>query len=135
MILHDLIDDALSLIGVLAETQSASAEQCDLAIRKLNLLLAQWELDGIDLQWTPVSDADLSEEMPLPSGSEIAVEYYLAFALAPNFRKQVSQELVSAGQSFYDSLVRRTVVDQIAAQRPDRAFGEGQTFFTDITTL
>ncbi len=136
MILHDLFDEALSLIGVLAEGQEATKEQCLLCIRKINLLLAQWELDGIDLEFIPVDMDSLPQEVAIPSGSEHAVIYYLAFALAPNYRKTVTQEMYAAGQSFYSSLVRRTVTDQMAEVRVLRPQGEAQsTVTTDITIV
>lgn len=135
MILHDLIDDALALLNVIAETEEASPEQCKLCIRKLNAMLAQWELDQIDLQWSAVTMADLSSPAPLEAGAELAVTYYLAFAVAPHFRRTVTPEMLAAGKAFYDSLLRRAMTDQMVEVHVQRAFGDGQTILTDITTL
>lgn len=134
MLLHDLIDDALALLGVIAETQEASPEQCELCIRKLNAVLAQWELDQIDLQWSPVTMADLSSQAPLEAGSELAVTYYLAFAVAPHFRRQVTPEMLEAGAAFFNSLQRRSVIDQIVEIRAQLPRGEGQCRLTNILT-
>lgn len=134
MINHDIIDDALGLIGVLAETEEASLEQCEHALRKLNNLLSQWLLDGIDLEWSPQTMDDIGAEAPLPVGTENAVIYYLAFAEAPHYGKQVTPEMASAGASFYAALLRRAMNDQLNEVRSGLPYGDGQLLpRTDIT--
>jgi hypothetical protein len=108
-----LIRNSLSLINVLGVGEAAEIEHSELGIRKLNALLADWEADSVDLQFYPQTIDDLGGDCPIPDHAELAVTYYLAFALAPHYGKQVAPEMVALGQKYYDRLVRDAVKEQI----------------------
>lgn len=124
----ELIRDALTLINVLGVGEAAEPEHSEHAIRKLNALLADWEADGVNLQYYPQTMDELGAECPIPADAELAVTYYLAFALAPNYGKQVSQEMTSLASSYYSRLTRESV---LAKMKPSNTsglpVGEGQS--------
>lgn len=128
-----LIRDALTLINVLGVGEAAEPEQAEHAIRKLNALLADWEADGVNLQYYPQTMDELGSDCPIPDDAELAVTYYLAFALAPNYGKVVSQEMSALGASYYGRLTRQSVVAKMQpVDMSDMPVGEGQSVRGDI---
>ena len=65
-----LITEALALIGVLQETETLSAEQGAHGLRKLNALMADWEQDGVDLQY--FEQTTLADDTPIPDHAILA---------------------------------------------------------------
>lgn len=129
----DLIRDALGLIGVLNEIQNPSAEQGAHGLRVMNELLADWEQDGVDLQYYP--QTSLTDPLPFPDHAISAVKYYLAFALAPYYGRKVSPEMVATGQKFYNRLIRDSVTNKMQeADMSNMPSGEGHGGYFDITT-
>jgi hypothetical protein len=108
-----LIQDALGLLGVLQETEVMSAEQGMHGLRVLNELMADWQQDGIDLQY--YEQTSLAENAPIPDHAALAIKYYLAMALAPFYARPVSAEFMALGARYYNRLVRDAAV---AAMRP-----------------
>jgi hypothetical protein len=80
-----LIRDALGILGVLAETESASPEQLQLGLRVLNEIMAAWERKGVDLEYHAQTISDAGQQTPVPDVAIGAVKYSLAFALATYF--------------------------------------------------
>lgn len=108
-----LIQDALGLLGVLQETEVMTAEQGQHGLRALNELMADWQQDGIDLQY--YEQTSLAEDTPIPDHAALAVKYYLAMALAPYYGRPVPPEFLALGSRYYNRLVRDAAV---AAMRP-----------------
>jgi hypothetical protein len=123
----ELIRDALSLINVLGVGEAAEPEHSELALRKQNALLADWEADGVNLQYYPQTMDDLGAVCPIPDDAVLAVTYYLAFALAPHYGKPVSQEMTTLGGSYYSRLTRDSVLSKMqVADMSNLPVGEGQ---------
>lgn len=123
----ELIRDALMLINVLGVGEAAEPEHSEHALRKLNALLADWEADGVNLQYYPQTMDDLGSACPIPDDSILAVTYYLAFALAPSYGKQVSQEMTALGGTYYARLTRQGVLAKMQpATLENLPVGEGQ---------
>jgi hypothetical protein len=123
----ELIRDALSLINVLGVGEAAEPEHSELAVRKLNALLSDWEADGVNLQFYPQTMDDLGGNCPVPDDAILAVTYYLAFALAPHYGKVVSQEMSTLGAGYYARLVREGVVSRMKpVDLSNVPVGEGQ---------
>lgn len=126
----DLITRSLRLIGVLNEVETASAEQGASALEVLNDLMADWAQEGIDLQY--FEQNDLTAETPIPDHARAAVRYFLAFALAPEYGRQVSQEMNAAGDKFYSRLVRDAVI-QNRVESDTRHIGTGYNYYDIIS--
>lgn len=128
-----LITEALALIGVIQETEVLSAEQGQHGLRKLNALMADWEQDGVDLQY--FEQIALADETPIPDHAILAVTYYLAMALAPTYAARVPPEFVALGDKYYSRLVRDAAKEKIApTDLRHLTQGEGWGGFYDITT-
>jgi hypothetical protein len=104
----DLITGALRLLGVLNEVQVASAEQGTQGLEVLNQIMADWEADGVDLQY--YEQVDLTAQTPVPNHALAGVRHFLAFALAPEYGRSVSREMLAAGDKFYSRLTRDAVI-------------------------
>lgn len=107
----ELITRALRRIGVLSEVETASAEQSTQGIQMLNDLMADWEQEGVSLGY--YEQTSLTDDTPIPDHARAAVIYYLSFALAPEYGKQVSAEMYGAGQKSYDRLIREAVLQNM----------------------
>ena len=125
----DLIKDALSLIGVLNEVQEPSPEQGAHGLRALNSLMAAWQKKGLDLQY--FTQTSTNDDTPIPEECQAVVTYYLSFALAPYYGRQVTPEMRSLASELYDVLVREAV--QFAMQESELLSLPGRALY-DINT-
>lgn len=97
----DIVKDAMKDIGVLAAGESPSADDSADILRKLNHMVASWELEGLAIygsEWT------LATTIPLPDNHILAIEHNLAVHIAPMFEKQVSSIIVQGAQDGYLAL-------------------------------
>lgn len=128
-----LIRNALSLIKVLRVGEAAEAEHSEMGMDKLNALLADWEADGVNLQYFPQTIDDLGNDCPIPNDAELAVTYYLAFALAPHYGKQIDPAMVTLGEKYYARLTRDAVSEKLIEVRVARPASEAGSGSYDIT--
>jgi hypothetical protein len=126
----EVITDALGLLGVLAETETASAEQGAHGLRVLNDMLSEWESSGLELDYFP--QTDLSEEFP--SEDLALVKYNLAVELAPYYQATVSEAVAVRARQYYARRVRDWVRDSMVEQDVTHMpMGEGHWIWKDIT--
>ena len=127
-----LITGALQEIGVISEAETPSADQAADALRTQNELLAQWEEDGLKLQY--FEQTATGDDCPIPSYAERGVKLRLAIALAPQYGATVSPELATNAMESFKTIERRAMNDQLqpVATR-NIPFGEGQLQTWDIT--
>lgn len=120
----DLISDALREIGVLDETESASAEQGATGLRKLNQMMAQWEESDVKLGY--YAQTVLSDTCPIPVYAEVGVTTNLAIKLAPTYGAQISVALAGNALDSY-LVVQRTAMNERLPEvdMQNRPFGEG----------
>lgn len=128
----ELIRDALTLINVLGVGEAAEPEHSEFALRKQNALLADWEADGVNLQYYPQTMDELGAQCPIPEDSILAVTYYLAFALAPSYGKEVDPKMLALGAQYYSRLTRESVAARMQPSVPSVPVGEGQRIIGDI---
>jgi hypothetical protein len=115
----ELIRNAFTLINVYAVGESIDPEHSQFGLSKLNSVLADWEASGINLNFTPQVMDDLGATCPIPEEAELAVTYYLAFALAPHYGKTVNPQEIQLGASYYARLLRIAVSDVMRPARLD----------------
>ncbi len=124
----ELIRDALTLINVIGVGEAVEPEHSEFALRKQNALLADWEADGVNLQYYPQTMDELGAACPIPDDAILAVTYYLAFALAPSYGKEVDPKMLALGASYYDRLTREGVKAKMRpADLSNLPVGEGQS--------
>lgn len=107
----EIIEDALRDINVIAETDSATAEQGSYALRKLNQLMGLWKLSDIDLGY--FEQTSTSADCPIPDWSEGAVIASLAVILAPKYGASVSPELAAVADAAVNVVARTLINDKL----------------------
>lgn len=128
-----VIDDALRLIGVIAETQTSSAEQGANALRKLNQLMETWAVDGIEVGY--FAQTSTTATCPIPAWAERGVTARLAKALLADYPSAaLSPDLLDDEQNGV-ATIRRAVFYQNREplDMSDMGLGEGHRIFADIT--
>jgi hypothetical protein len=112
----NLVNDALRLIGVLPEGQTASAEQGEIALRTATDLVDEWSDDGIIVTWEP--NPQLSGECPLVGTELNAVKYALAVKLCPQYGRDPSGPLAMLANNAVQRLVRQQIVRGLEPSEP-----------------
>lgn len=129
----ELITDALGLLGVVGETETMSAEQGAHGLRTLNQIMADWEQDGVDLQY--FAQTELADDTPVPDHAILAAKYYLAIALAPFYAARVPPEFLALADKYYTRLRRDAVKANVRPTDLTRLpAGQGWGRIWDIST-
>ena len=116
---NDVIKSALSLLGVLAESETPTAEQASDGLDALNDMLASWETQGLDLGHYEV---DLNDEMTISPQARKGVKYNLALEIAPNYEiepkmivslhaRQAYASLFACNHEIQDKVLDSTLTD------------------------
>lgn len=119
----DLVNDALMLIGVLAEGMTASPEQADLAMRETDSIVEELSDDGIIVNWSP--QGALSDPCSLQGIERTTVLYHLAVRLCPHFGREPAKSVMGLAGSAYNRLLRIQLVQSIAPVSLSLPQGEG----------
>lgn len=133
-----LIEDALREINVIAETDSASAEQGTHGLRRLNQMMAVLQDAGsVDIGWFEQSGT--GDTFPLPIWAELAVTMNLAIAIAPKYGATVSLELATVADKTLTTLKRKLISESRYMDNTDMSHlpeGSGHNYGHryDITT-
>ena len=104
-----VITDALIDINVIRETQTPTPSQFNTGIRKLNEMMAEWELDGGSLGYTPIGTP--TDVLSVPDGAVKAIKLHLAIALCVPFGATASIELVGEASKSIDVINRLRAKD------------------------
>lgn len=105
---NEAISGALKAIGVLQETESASAEQAADGLVRLNDLMADLSGDGVDVGYAPQSDPTL--DVGLNIESRQAVKSLLAVVLCPDYERQPSPVLIALATAGREKLLRDAII-------------------------
>lgn len=127
----DLINDALMLIAVLPEGQTATAEQGALGLRVAGELVDEWADDGITINWDV--SGTLADNCPAFGAELSALKYGVAVRLCPYFGRDPSQTLVALSAGAVTKLTRQQIartLEPVSVPMPSSA---GQGWY-DITT-
>lgn len=103
----DIITDALELLGVLSEGETASAEQGAHGLRKLNQMMATWEVDNVALGYFEQSAT--TDNCPIPDWAEKGVAGMLAIDLAPHYAVQITPLVAKYADDGYSLILRRVI--------------------------
>lgn len=103
-----IITDALRLIGVLAEGETASPEQASDAMRRMNQMIATWEVDDIVLGYFAQSDSTAA--IPIPDWAEKGVMGQLAIELAPEYGAAISPEAAKVADDGWSVIQKRCLL-------------------------
>lgn len=105
-----IISDALRLIGVIAEGQTATAEQGENALRKLNGLMEAWAVEEVEIGY--FAQTSTTDTFPCPAWAERGVTARLAHALLADYPSaQLSADMLDDEQNGV-AVIRRIVFYQ-----------------------
>jgi hypothetical protein len=111
----DFIRDALGMLGILGETETASAEQAAHGLRVLNNLVFDWQAEGVDIPWASYSSPTAT--MTLHERDQQAVMANLALRLAPSYGVALSPALVDMAQNGWTRVLRDSLTRTARVQR------------------
>ncbi len=110
-----IITDALRLLGVLAETETPTAEQGEHALRVLNRMVESWTEDGVNLGWFEQSLTTATA--PLPKWSEKGVVSKLAQDLQATYPSSSLQAWVMDDSlNGYGLILRKAIHESMVPQ-------------------
>jgi hypothetical protein len=104
---RQLIEDAFDEMGLPAYVFELAPEQLQTALRRLDTMMAEWDLRGLRLGFPlggPTS-SDISADTGLPLGAVPAVVTNLAIRLAPSHGKTVAPETKSDARIYLNTLM------------------------------
>jgi hypothetical protein len=107
----DLITGALRKLNVINEIATPSAEQGADCLEALNDMLAQWEADGISLQYFKQSST--TDAFPCQDYTVTGVRAALAIRVAGDFSASVSTELAAEFDSGFATILRKAMTKQL----------------------
>lgn len=81
---RDLVERAYRKIGVVATDEAMTADQADIGMDALNMMMHALVLDGID---TGYADLQLADQFSLDARFDEGIVYMLASRLAPDFSR------------------------------------------------
>lgn len=119
----ETIQNALQLIGVLTETESASAEQAADGLVVLNDMMALWESVGVNVGHVP--SATPSDTMVYPAKARLAIKANLGLALCPHYDRTPTPMVMAMANTTYNRLLtdsiyaqaKPTSLDTLSSQR------------------
>ena len=118
-----LIDQALGQLGIVENSEAASATDSADTMTYLNQMMAEWKVSGKDLDF--FAQDDLTDTCPIPDWAEHAVMNNLARYVAPLFRVPLPQEVaVLAAQG--DNVISRTLFNLNLDQADMRHMAQGE---------
>ena len=106
----EIIETALRDINVIAETESASAEQGQTGIRKLNQMMALWKISSKDLGY--FAQSDTTATIPIPDWAEAGVAASLGLFLAPKYGATISIEDAAIITASENAITRTVIVNR-----------------------
>jgi hypothetical protein len=108
---NEIITEALSIIGVLAEMDSISAEQGETGLSVMNDLLMEWDSDEIDVGYYP--QTDVNAESPIYADALQAVKYNLALALSNYYGVEPRLPVIVIADRGYKRLLRDSIISKM----------------------
>lgn len=105
---RQFVEAAFEEIGLASYVFDLQPEQMNMALRRMDAMMATWNTKGIRLGYPLPSTAngsDLDDDSNLPDAANQAVILNLAIQLAPGFGKQVSQDTKRNAKDAYRGLL------------------------------
>jgi len=108
---RQLIYDALGMLGILAETEVASAEQAQQGLRVLNAFMAEWQELGIMPSYYTQQQDELTNDCPIPESEEMVVTAALAVRLSAYYKGSDPTRAAAIAGNGYRRLLRTLLTD------------------------
>lgn len=125
---RQIIEDAHAEIGLGIYAFDSDPEQYQLALRRLDSMMSEWESAGIDLGYPGhenPGDSSLDEDSLLENSKIMAVVKNLAVVLAPIYGKQASIHTITSASKAYSDLCSAAIVAASAQYQYPTIAGAG----------
>lgn len=137
---RQLIDQAYEDIGIASYEFDVTSNELASALRKLDMMMAQWDSIGVRLGYALPSSPEsslLTSDSGTPDVAHAAIVLNLAIRLAPSFGKAVTPELKMVAREAWDALLLWVYSRPIEMQLPsnlivgagNRRYGHESPFF------
>lgn len=103
----DIINLAFEEIGLAGYIFDLQAEQLQSALSRLDLMMAEWSSEGINIGYTLSSN--INDEVNTPDTSIKAMYSNLAKIIAPLYGKTLSDDTKNNANKSYKNLVRKSI--------------------------
>lgn len=130
---RQLVEAAMAEIGLASYAFDLLPEQRELALRRLDSMMAEWNTRGLRLGY-PVpdnpADSDIDQDSNLPDAAWEAVITNLALRMAPSYGKQVNIETkITARHALNTILSRASMPPEM--KLPAMPSGAGNKYIDD----
>lgn len=124
---------ALEQIGIPENLFSIQPNMLEVALRRLDSMMADWNARGIRLGYplSSIENSSVSQETGVPDSANEAIIDNLALRIAPAYGKQVSREVKVAAKNGINTLLMRSgTLQPDEMQFPDTLpYGQGNKPF------
>lgn len=125
----DIVTGALRFIGIVAETETPSAEQGGTGLAMLSAMLLTWQAEGIVANVVP--QTDLADTFPLEQDRTLGAQACLAVLLAPMYGRDPPLFVARLADAQYTRFLGEGLTLTMPEKRNARPWGEGQVSVDD----
>jgi len=130
---NEMIEPTLRLLGVIRETENASAEQAATGLVVLNDMMADLSGDGVDLGYAPQSDPSVDNGINIEARQ--ALKFILAVLLSPIYSKPITPVIAAEATAGRSKLLRDAIYQTRQPSTMTHAsLGEGYGVRANILT-
>lgn len=111
-----IVRAAFAELGLSSYDVDLAPEELDAALNELDLMMASWAVQGVQVGYLLASnpdDSDLKQDSGLPLSAIGAVKLGLAVRIAPSKGKSVSPHTLRSAKSSYDALLTSVVTNNL----------------------
>lgn len=109
---RQLCEDAFAELALAGHAFDLAPEDMQTALRRLDMMLARWDGEGITLGYAlpdPLFGSELDDESGVPDAAVETVVANLAVRLAAHYGRQVAPQTALTAKQGYDELVGKAV--------------------------
>lgn len=122
-----VVRDALLHLRAIDQHQTPEAQEVEDAIRQMNMLVREWEVNSLPLGWVDVANPD--EDVPCPPEAESAIAYNLALRLQTFYGISADPSVVGLAASTLAALTAQAQAYNFARlSYDDLPVGQGRPF-------
>jgi len=108
---RQLITSAFEEMGITPNTFDITPEEFESALKRMDSMMAEWNVEGIRVGYplSSIADSSLDEDSGVPDSATEAILSNLAIRLAPSFGKVVPREVKVTAKKAYNTLLMRAL--------------------------
>lgn len=88
----DIVADTMKILRKLDPNEAPDAADARDCVRGLNLMMRNWEVEGLSVGWQDV--AEVTDDLPAPPEAEEAIAFNLALRMRSRFGARLDQDVI-----------------------------------------